>query len=47
MLSVHVADGILDAQGLVDPRKFRGVGRLGGKWYCTVKDPYEMEIPSV
>ena len=47
ILSVHVADGILDAQGLVDPRKFRGVGRLGGKWYCTVKDPYEMEIPSV
>ena len=43
---VHVAPEILDARGRVDPTRLRTVGRLGGKWYCTVQQPYELEIPS-
>lgn len=42
---VHVAAEILDARGRVDPVRLRTVGRLGGKWYCTVQQPYELEIP--
>ena len=42
---VHVAPEILDARGRVDPTRLRTVGRLGGKWYCTVQQPYELEIP--
>jgi flavin reductase (DIM6/NTAB) family NADH-FMN oxidoreductase RutF len=42
---VHLAPEILDARGRVDPAKLRTVGRLGGKWYCTVQQPYELEIP--
>ena len=42
---LHVAPEILDARGRVDPTKLPTVGRLGGKWYCTVQQPYEIEIP--
>lgn len=42
---VHVAPEILDARGRVDPTRLRTVGRLGGRWYCTVQQPYEIEIP--
>jgi flavin reductase (DIM6/NTAB) family NADH-FMN oxidoreductase RutF len=42
---VHVDESVLDARGRVDPRRMPTVGRLGGKWYCTVSQPYELEIP--
>lgn len=45
ILAVHVADDLLDANDVVDPHKLRTVGRLGKRWYCTVTDPYEVEIP--
>ena len=46
ILALHVRDDILDATGkAVDPRKMRAVGRLGGGWYCTVTEPYELSIP--
>ncbi|MGE0481520.1 MAG: flavin reductase family protein [Phycisphaerae bacterium] len=45
VVAIHVADELLGADGAIDPRRLRTVGRLGGKWYCTVTEPYEMEIP--
>ncbi len=42
---LHLSPEILDARGRVDPEKLQTVGRLGGKWYCTVQQPYEIEIP--
>jgi flavin reductase (DIM6/NTAB) family NADH-FMN oxidoreductase RutF len=47
IVAIHIDDQVLDERGLIDPHQFRTVGRLGGKWYCNVHDPYEMEIPSV
>lgn len=47
VVAIHVDDQALDADGLVDPHKLRTVGRLGGQWYCTVTEPYEMQIPKV
>ena len=47
VLALHVADWLLEPDGRVDPHKLRTVGRLGGQWYCTVSDPYELEIPEV
>ncbi len=43
--SVHVEDAILDARGRIDPRKLATVGRLGGRWYCNVREPYELAVP--
>jgi flavin reductase (DIM6/NTAB) family NADH-FMN oxidoreductase RutF len=42
---VHVDGALLDGKGRIDPHRLRTVGRLGGKWYCTARDPYELEIP--
>jgi len=42
---LHVDDAILDERGRIDPHKLQTVGRLGGRWYCTVRDPYELRIP--
>lgn len=47
ILAVHVADHILDADGLVDPHRLTTVGRLGGAWYANADNPYEMRIPQV
>jgi flavin reductase (DIM6/NTAB) family NADH-FMN oxidoreductase RutF len=42
---VHVADGILDARGHVDPRKLKALGRLGSDYYCRTTDVLEMRRP--
>jgi flavin reductase (DIM6/NTAB) family NADH-FMN oxidoreductase RutF len=47
ILAVHVADQVLDADGLVDPHKITTVGRLGGAWYANADNPYEMKIPQL
>ncbi len=47
IMAIHVADEILDADGLVDPHKLTTVGRLGGAWYSNADEPYEMKIPQV
>jgi len=47
VLAIHAADWLMEPDGRIDPRRLRTVGRLGGKWYCTVSDPYELEIPEV
>lgn len=46
--AVHIADEILTPRrDAIDPCKLRTVGRLGGQYYCTVTDPYELHIPKV
>jgi len=46
ILAVHLRDDLLDESGQsIDPRKLRSIGRLGGAWYCTVTEPYEIPIP--
>ncbi len=45
IVALHVADDILDADGLIDPRRLTTVGRLGGSWYANADDTYEMMIP--
>lgn len=45
IVAIHISDEVVDPAGLIDPRKLQTVGRLGGKWYCDVADPYELEIP--
>lgn len=48
VLAVHIRDALLTPDGEhVDPHKLKSVGRLGGAWYCTVVDPYELQIPAV
>lgn len=42
---LHMDEALLDARGRVDPQRLPTVGRLGGRWYCTVREPYELEIP--
>lgn len=45
--AVHIRDNLVHADGQsVDPTRLRSVGRLGGAWYCSVTEPYEMHIPS-
>jgi flavin reductase (DIM6/NTAB) family NADH-FMN oxidoreductase RutF len=39
---IHVADAVLDADGRIDPRKLRTIGRLGGDYYCHTTDVFEM-----
>jgi flavin reductase (DIM6/NTAB) family NADH-FMN oxidoreductase RutF len=47
VLAAHVDDSILNAKGdAVDPHKLRTVGRLGEAWYCTVREPFELQIPA-
>ena len=47
IVAIHVDDQVLDANGVVDPHRLPTVGRLGGNRYCTVTDPYELDIPKV
>jgi flavin reductase (DIM6/NTAB) family NADH-FMN oxidoreductase RutF len=48
VIAVHIAEWTLAADGAtIDPHKLRTVGRLGGKGYTTVTDPYELDIPEV
>lgn len=47
IVGIHLRDELLSADGTIDPHRLRTVGRLGGTWYCTVRDPYELEIPKV
>jgi flavin reductase (DIM6/NTAB) family NADH-FMN oxidoreductase RutF len=47
IVAIHLDDRILDKRGRVDPHRLHTVGRLGGRWYCTVTAPYQMRIPEV
>jgi flavin reductase (DIM6/NTAB) family NADH-FMN oxidoreductase RutF len=45
IVALHVADWLLNDDGLIDPHKLRTIGRLGGTEYVTVSDPYTLLIP--
>jgi hypothetical protein len=35
---MHIADEILNENGMIDQRKLNHVARLGGDWYCKVDE---------
>ncbi|MBU3728867.1 MAG: flavin reductase family protein [Phycisphaerales bacterium] len=43
VVHVHVADGVLDAHGKIDPGALRAVGRMGSMCYALTRDV--LEIP--
>ncbi len=45
VLTIHIADELLDSAGRVDPHKLRTVGRLGGDYYCHTSDLFTMKRP--
>ncbi len=47
MLLAHVADGVLDEAGHVDPVKLAPVGRLGGDGYALVREVVRFARPVV
>jgi len=45
VLCFHVADGFLTDRGTVDVEKIDAIGRMGGDWYSTIRDCFEMSKP--
>lgn len=45
VLVMHIDDGILDEQGMIDQRKLHHVARLGGNWYCKVDESNLFIVP--
>lgn len=45
VVMIHVADGVLDGKGGVDPRKLKTVARLGGAFWCRTSDLFELKRP--
>lgn len=46
VLLMHLNDGIMDANGCIDPAKIDTVGRLGTSDYCTTRDRFAMPRPT-
>lgn len=44
IVALHVADGLLRDAHTIDPQRLQTVGRLGGAYYTTVTDPYELHV---
>lgn len=42
VLVVHIDDGMIGANGLIDPGKLRTVGRMGGHDYTRTRDRFEL-----
>ncbi len=45
VVTMHVADEVLDDKRRVDPRKLRTVARLGGDFWCHTSDLFELKRP--
>lgn len=45
VLMMHLAEGVCDAAGVVDPTKLDTIGRMGGADYCTTRDRFPMPRP--
>jgi hypothetical protein len=42
---MHVADEVLDAHGQIDPAKLDTIGRMGGNFYSTTRQRFELPRP--
>lgn len=42
LLAIHVQDGYLTADGLLDPEKLQTIGRMGGETYCRTTDRFDL-----
>ncbi len=42
---IEISESVLDAEGRVDPRKLRTIGRMGGDDYCRTSDLFPMPRP--
>jgi flavin reductase (DIM6/NTAB) family NADH-FMN oxidoreductase RutF len=45
VLVLHIDDGVLDADGRVDPRKLQTIGRLGRDEFCRTSDIFTIVRP--
>lgn len=45
VVMMHIADGVLDDKGRVDPRKLRTVARMGQDFWCHTSDLFEQKRP--
>ncbi len=45
MLVMHIDESILNDQGKMDYQQFKPVARLGGDWYCTIKENNLFQLP--
>ena len=43
---LHIDDAMLDERGRVDPDKLDNVGRMGGAYYSTTRDRFELQRPA-
>jgi len=46
VLCFHVADGFLTGDETVDIEKIDLIGRMGGDWYSTIRDRFELSKPA-
>jgi flavin reductase (DIM6/NTAB) family NADH-FMN oxidoreductase RutF len=45
IVTIHVAERVLDERGRIDPRKLRTIARLGADYYCHTSDLFQMKRP--
>lgn len=45
LLLMHIDDGVLDADGKIDPVKLDAVARMGGDWYCRANGNSLFRLP--
>jgi hypothetical protein len=46
VLCFHVADEMLLPDGTVDVGRIDLIGRMGGEWYATIRDRFELPKPA-
>jgi flavin reductase (DIM6/NTAB) family NADH-FMN oxidoreductase RutF len=42
---LHLEDGVLDPQGVIDPRVVDTIGRMGGDSYCHTSERFSIRRP--
>ena len=46
ILTMHVDDQVVDANGKIDPAKVDSIGRMGGASYTTTRDRFDLDRPT-
>ena len=44
VVKIHVDEGVLDENGLIDQKKINLVARMGGNWYCHANEASMFEV---